>query len=164
MEALAEVLALDGNRLRVKVRDAGTGCGRCDEPGGCRSLRLTHAFGAPCSEFQLKAPSGLNVQVGDQVRIRIAEGAALKAALAAYGLGAAALLGGGALAHWLWPAAGDLATLSGAVGGLLLAVASNRVLMRSRRWRGQFQLELLTPEQLAATVSLASAGCSLGRH
>lgn len=164
MEAIGEVLALEQGRLRVKVRDAGGGCGRCDEPGGCRSLRLTHAFGAPRSEFLLNAPSDFEVQAGDRVRISIAEGAALKAALAAYGLGALLLIGGGALTHWLLPAGGDLATLSGAAAGLVLAVAGNRFLMRSRRWRGQFQLELLAPEQAAAMVSLAPTACSFGNH
>lgn len=162
MEALAEVLAVDRRQLRVKVRDAGTGCGRCDEPGGCRSLRLTHALGAPRDEFTLVAPPELRLQAGDLLRLSIAEGAALKAALAAYGLGALLLLGGAVLVHGLWPAAGDVGTLAGAVAGLLLALWCNRVLLRSRRWRAQFALELLAPAQQAASVRLNPPACPLG--
>lgn len=71
------------------------------------------------------------------------DGAPLRAALASYGLAALLVLAGafmgGVIADGV---AADAHVASGVVAGLALALAVNRVLGRSRRWRGGLKLEL----------------------
>ncbi|TAH42136.1 MAG: Fis family transcriptional regulator [Betaproteobacteria bacterium] len=142
MEAFARVQRVDGGRLWLKVSDTGGGCGRCDEPGGCRSVQIVHVFGKPATEFAL--PSYEGARVGDRVRIRIADGAPLRAALGSYGLAAALLVTGAAVGTAL--ATGSESDLFGAIGaaaGLALAFVSNRLLVRSRRWRDGLSMEVV---------------------
>lgn len=143
MEAFARVQRVDRGSAWLKVTDAGGGCGRCNEPGGCRAVQLTQAFGLPRDEFALPRADG--IQAGDRVRISIPDGAPLEAALVSYGLGAVLLLVGAALGTML---AGDLAADLHAAGGgavgLGLAVLLNRVLTRSRSWRARLKMEVVS--------------------
>lgn len=141
MQALAQVVRVDTGRAWLRTSDSGTGCGRCDEPGGCRSVRMTQAFGLPKSEFTL--PTRLDLKVGDKVVITIPDGAPLRAALASYGLGAVLLLVGAAIGSL--PGAdgtSDLGAALGGMAGLSLAFVFNRLLFRSRQWRAQLRMEL----------------------
>lgn len=141
MQALAKVLRVESGRAWLRVSDAGGGCGRCDEPGGCRSVQITQAFGLPKAAFVL--PTRLALQVGDMVVISIPDGAPLKAALASYGLGVGLLVVGAAAGTWLSTReTADLAAGLGGIAGLVLAVIFNRVLLRSRGWRTQLHMEL----------------------
>ncbi|NLF54688.1 MAG: SoxR reducing system RseC family protein [Thauera phenolivorans] len=140
MEAFARVQRIDNDRVWLKVLDAGGGCGRCHEPGGCRSVQITQAFGLPRDEFALPRKDG--VGVGDRVRIAIADGAPLRAALLSYGLGAALLLIGAAVGAGVTDGNADLGAGAGALGGLALAVLFNRILPRSRTWRAGLQMEI----------------------
>lgn len=141
MQARARVLRVEGGQVWVKMSEAGGGCGRCDEPGGCRSVQLTQAFGGARREFRL--PLRVPVAVGDEVVISIPAGAPLKVALASYGLGTLLLLLGAALGTVLGGAAqGDAYAVGGAALGLVLAWRANRLLMRSRLWRAQMAIEL----------------------
>lgn len=142
MEAFARVQRIEGDRAWLKVIDAGGGCGRCDEPGGCRAVQITQAFGLPRDEFVL--PCEVGVSVGDRVRIRIAEGAALRAALLSYGLGVILLLAGAAAGSGFGGATNaDLRAAIGGAAGLLLAFLANRLLARSRSWRNGLRMELV---------------------
>ncbi|HQZ01602.1 MAG TPA: SoxR reducing system RseC family protein [Thauera sp.] len=141
MQALAQVKRVEAGQVWLRVSDAGGGCGRCDEPGGCRSVQITQAFGLPKSEFAL--PTKLGLKVGDEVVIRIPDGAALKAAMASYGLGVVLLVAGAALGSALSTAgSGDPGAALGGACGLILAFALNRMLFRSRGWRAQLRMEL----------------------
>lgn len=143
MQAQARVERVGDGRVWLKVSDAGQGCGRCDEPGGCRALRITDAFGLSAREFSL--PCELALKPGDQVLIHLADGAALRAALASYGLAALLLVSGAAIGKFLAPAAAaDVWAAAGALGGLGLAVLVHRVLARSRNWRAQLRVEIST--------------------
>src|SRR5690606_7499437 len=119
--------------------DREEGCGRCDEPGGCRSVKLAYAIRPARSEFELRDEIG--VSVGDEVVLRMADGSALRGALAGYGLGAVLVLLG-AMAG-LAVGGGDGAAVLGAVAGLIMAFVLNRVLHRSRRWRGGLRVQML---------------------
>lgn len=142
MEAVARVQRIEGDRAWLMVIDAGGGCGRCDEPGGCRAVQITRAFGLPRDEFTLPCEAG--VAVGDRVRIRIAEGAPLRAALLSYGLGVMLLLAGAAAGSGFGSAANaDLPAAMGSAAGLLLAFLVNRLLARSRSWRNGLRMELV---------------------
>ena len=142
IEARAIVLRVAGERAWVRVIDRAGGCGRCDEPGGCRSTKIAYALKAPNEVFDV--PNRIAAEAGEAVRIRIAEGAPLRGALASYGLGACLLLVGAAIGHSLAPAGGaDAYALAGGVTGLAMAAVAGRVLLRSRSWRSALQVEMV---------------------
>lgn len=146
MEAFARVQRIEGERAWLKVIDAGGGCGRCDEPGGCRSMQLSQAFGIPRDEFMLSRRQG--VAVGDRVRIRIADGAPLRAALASYGLAVTLLLAGAAAGSGFGGTGNaDVPTAIGGGAGLLLAFLVNRRLACSRNWRNGLRIELVVDRE-----------------
>lgn len=145
IEAPAEVVRVADGHAWVRISERQGGCGRCDEPGGCRSIRIADVFGAPKQVFALPDPFGL--QPGDRVRVSIPHGAPLRAALLSYGLGALLLLVGATLGSVVATSAAanigaDLGAAMGALGGLALAVTINRVLARSRHWRGGLSMSL----------------------
>lgn len=142
IEARGVVVRTERGRAWVKVSDRQEGCGRCDEPGGCRSVKLAYAVGGPKDTFSVA--DGIGVQVGEQVIVRMEDGAPLRGALASYGLGVALLICGAAIGHML-AADGyhDLFAVLGAVVGLGAAFGLNRLLYRSRRWRQMLQVDLV---------------------
>lgn len=125
MEVRGVVVRLEGPLAWVRVDGQGQGCGRCDEPGGCRSAKLTHVWRAPVSEFALDNQIGAGL--GQAVRIVIAEGAALRAALIGYGLPCLSLLLGAALGTAL----GEMAAIFGAGLGVLAGFLLQRKILRS---------------------------------
>jgi len=145
MEARARILRIDNGQAWVKLSGKQGGCGRCDEPGGCGSVQISHAFGMPKDEFAMPVDS--RFAVGDAVVIRIPDGAPLRAALVSYGLGTLLLLVGAALGSLAGGAdRADAWGLAGAVAGLALAWGVNRVLPRSRSWRNSLSMELSVEE------------------
>jgi sigma-E factor negative regulatory protein RseC len=141
IEARAVVLRVEAGRAWVKVTDRQDGCGRCDEPGGCRSVKIAYALKAPTEVFSV--PDSIGAQPGERVRVRMNDGAPLAGAMASYGLGAVLLLAGAAAGHFAAPAGGeDFSALLGGIVGLAFAFVVNRLLYRSRRWRGALRLDL----------------------
>ncbi len=137
----AVVERVEGGIAWVRPDPAG-GCGRCSEPGGCGSTRLSNSlgdlFGTRSGVFPLA--NDIGALPGERVTITIPEGAPLRAALSSYGLGAACLLAGAGLGFWLWP--GDAGAGGGAAAGLCTAILLNRGLLRSRRWRSGLKMDL----------------------
>ena len=152
IEARAVVLDVEHGFAHVRVSDRQDGCGRCDEPGGCRSVRIAHALKAPTEVFRVADTLGLHP--GDTVFVRMDGGAPLRVAMVSYGLGAALLVAGAALGH-AWAGAGqeDIHALVGACSGLALAVMINRLLFFSRRWRDRLQIALVRDESPCVHVS-----------
>lgn len=141
IEARAVVDRVEGELAWVRLSDRVGGCGRCNEPGGCRSTGIAYAIKAPNEVF--KVPNVIDAGVGDSVSLRIHDGVALRGALLGYGLGACLLLIGAAIGNGLAPGAReDIYALVGAVTGLLAAMAFNRLVMRSRGVRGGFHIEM----------------------
>ncbi|MFP5402532.1 MAG: SoxR reducing system RseC family protein [Gammaproteobacteria bacterium] len=141
MQARARILRVDNEVAWLELADVAGGCGRCDEPGGCRSVQLAHAFGGAEKVFAL--PLSFPVKPGDQVVISIPDGAPLSAALAAYGLSTLLLLAGAAVGSLLGSdGRADLYGLIGGVAGLALAWWINKALPRSRNWRHRLRMEL----------------------
>lgn len=156
IEAKAVVVRVEAGRAWVRIIDRQDGCGRCDEPGGCRSVKIAYALKTPTEVFSVADTVG--VAVGDRVRVCMADGAALRGALVSYGLGACLLLIGAAVGHSLAASGNeDLSALAGAIAGLAIAVILNRVLHRSRRWRGALKVQLVRDE---GPCSLESGTCS----
>lgn len=141
IEAGAVVERTDGTYAWVRIEARSGGCGRCDEPGGCRSSGIAYAFSAPKTLFRLQNEIGAHV--GDAVQLRMTEGAALRGALLSYGLGAALLILGAALGHGMaLEAQADLGALAGGGAGLLVAIAVNRIFLRSARFRAGFSIRM----------------------
>lgn len=142
IEAKGVVVRVEEGRAWVKVSDRQEGCGRCDEPGGCRSVKLAYAVKAPSDTFAVQ--DSIGVHVGEQVLVRIDEGAPLRGALVSYGVGAGLLLAGAALGHAVAAEGShDLFAIVGGALGLAAAFAVNRVLYRSRRWRQMLHMDLV---------------------
>lgn len=72
METFARVKRIEGAHALVEIDASGGGCGRCDEPGGCRSGVLSHLFHKPCREFAL--PNEIGAREGDRVVVRLGDG------------------------------------------------------------------------------------------
>lgn len=152
IEARATVVRVETGRVWVKVEDRQDGCGRCDEPGGCRSVRLAYSIKPPTEVFSL--PDRLGLLQGESVVIRMNDGAPLLGALGSYGVGACLLVAGAAVGHFA--ASGgreDLYALAGGSLGILIAIGFNRLLHRSRRWRGTLAMEVAR-DQRACTQTL----------
>lgn len=142
IEARARIIAVHNGQARLAVLDREEGCGRCDEPGGCRSVRIAYVLRPPKSEFEL--PDTLGVKAGEEVVLQMPDGVALRGALTSYGLGVVLMIGGAAVGNLL--IGGDGAAAMGAAAGIVLAVLINRVLARSRRWRGGLNIEMRRPD------------------
>jgi len=142
IEARAVVTRAEAGEAWVRVSDRADGCGRCDEPGGCRGTGLAYAFRSPKQVFRL--PNRIEAMPGDRVRIRIEDGAPLRGALFAYGLGACLLVCGAAVGT-VTASGGqsDLFGLLGGAGGLVASIALNRLLLRSERWRRRLAVEMV---------------------
>jgi len=142
IEAKAVVTRAESGEAWVRIDDRPGGCGRCDEPGGCRSTGLAYALKAPGKVFRL--PNQIGAEAGDTVRLRIDDAAPLRGALLGYGLGVVLLLAGAALGTaWAAEGQGDLFALAGGVGGLVAAVGLNRFVLRSARLRHAFDVEMV---------------------
>lgn len=147
IEARATVVRVETGRVWVRVEDRQDGCGRCDEPGGCRSIRLAYSIKPPTEVFSLPDQTGLCQ--GDPVVIRMDDGAPLLGALGSYGVGACLLVAGAAIGHSVATVGReDLYALVGGTLGILIAIGFNRLLHRSRRWRGTLAMEVVRDERL----------------
>jgi len=131
MEVAGRVVRAAKGLVWVRATEKG-GCGRCDEPGGCGAAKITEVFGKKDSVFILA--NRIGALEGDEVRLQVEDGAPLKAALLSYGLGILLLLLGAASVSLLFP--GDLGAALGALAGLIVAMAANRSLVRSRWFSG----------------------------
>jgi sigma-E factor negative regulatory protein RseC len=117
MDVRALVRQVEGREAVVELLDQPGSCGRCDLPGGCKSVRLTQVFGPSCRTYRLANTIG--AQPGQQVRVRIADGAPLRAALAVYFLPVLFVIAGAAAGTALGGEVGaDRAGLLGAAAGL----------------------------------------------
>ncbi len=142
IEARGKVLRVDRGLVWVKVSDKLQGCGRCDEPGGCRSVKLAYSIRPPEDVFAL--PDSLGLAAGDAVLVRMQDYGPLLGALGSYGLGALLMVSGAGLGHYLAPIGHeDFYALGGLASGLLMAFVINRLFHRSRRWRGALSMELV---------------------
>jgi sigma-E factor negative regulatory protein RseC len=137
MEKEAVVTAIEGTLAVIQVSVSGQGCGRCQEPGGCRGSVLTQAFGPVCRSFRV--PNTIQARVGDWVVVRVGEFDMLRAALMVYLLPVVALVIGAFLGVALAPASGDRAALAGGGLGLAAAVGAIAWLHRRERRRGRLQ-------------------------
>lgn len=141
IDASAIVERVEGDRAWVRLHERSGGCGRCDEPGGCRSTGIAYALKAPKELF--KIPNRIGAEVGDSVRLRMHDGAPLRGALLGYGLATCFVVIGAAIGDAAAPAGrGDLLALIGAGMGLVCSMLVNRLALRNGAVRGGFEIEM----------------------
>lgn len=118
----AMVTRTEGELAWVKVVQEGGGCGRCEEPGGCRSAMLGDALGVRCREYAVA--NTLQAVQGVRVAVDVPDGVPLRAAGWAYGFPLLGLLLGAAVARAC--GAGDASMALGAALGVCAAVGFAR--------------------------------------
>ena len=120
MEMQAEVTAVDGGYVLVKVSEHGGGCGRCNEAGGCNSGVLTQVFGRKSGRvFRLE--NSIGARAGDRVVVSLGDGVTLTTALVVYMIPVLLLILGAWLGTWLGGGE-DLPAGLGAGLGFLMAL------------------------------------------
>ncbi|HPR05799.1 MAG: SoxR reducing system RseC family protein [Zoogloeaceae bacterium] len=137
IEARGIVLRAGADQAWVRVDDQPTGCGRCNEPGGCGGAKIAHAFGKPDEVFHVDNPQ-LFV-AGDRVRLQIDDGAALGAAAVTYGVPTLGALLGAGVGTWL---AGNAGALTGLAVALIASVLIVRAIGGRRFWRQKLSVRL----------------------
>ncbi|MBV2235253.1 MAG: SoxR reducing system RseC family protein [Sterolibacterium sp.] len=138
MENRGTVTCVEGAYALVEVRPVSAGCGRCHETGGCGGGLLTEAL-RPKGMTRYRLKNTIGAQVGDEVVLRVAEGAVLRVALLAYLLPVICLIVGAAIATAIY--AEDHMALAGAVSGLLLGLLVLR-LLQSRLAHGSARIDM----------------------
>jgi sigma-E factor negative regulatory protein RseC len=116
----ATVHGVDGDTALVETENGG-GCGRCNEPGGCRSGLIAGMFAPGPRTYRIA--NTIRAQAGQRVLVCLPDGAVLRSAIAGYLVPVLGVVLGAVLGH---AAAGtDPATALGAVTGLGLGLLSN---------------------------------------
>lgn len=129
IEVDAEVVALEDGRALVRTRPRSGGCGRCNEPGGCGAAKISSMFQKESVELWL--PNDAGAQVGERVKVCVAEDASLNAALLGYLIPVLGIVLGAGTGVFLGGAnASDGHALVGALAGLLAGVLLSRSLGR----------------------------------
>ena len=123
-----DVLACEGGRVRLRLRERAGGCGRCHEPGGCQSAHLTRLF-AYRERGVLELPvTEERWQAGDAVWLLWPRAALVRSAALGYGAPLLLLLAGAILGT---AAGGENGAVQGAAAGLLLGLLAPRLLPAS---------------------------------
>jgi sigma-E factor negative regulatory protein RseC len=120
MDRVARIMRLDGAVAIVAVETENGGCGRCDEPGGCRSALLAQMFRQRNCEFSV--PNRIGARVGDSVLLRLPVGSLARWSLTIYLVPVFAVLVGAAVGIFC---VGDAdARDAGAIWGSLAGLAA----------------------------------------
>lgn len=136
IEECGRVVAVEADGVWVATLSR-SGCGRCDEPGGCGRRSIFRLFGERQHHVHARvSPGGRAPVPGDPVLVGVPEGLVLRAALLLYLLPLLALLAGAVIGDLLLGEAGSI--LLG-VGGLGTGFLAARVISRNRfqdpRWQ-----------------------------
>ena len=134
-EVEAVVVSVEGDVVVIETGPRASGCGRCNEPGGCGGSLLNLKTNAATRRYRVD--NSIKARSGDRVLLCAPEGAVLKAALITYGIPLLLMLAGAAAGMWF--DGSDAAALTGAVAGLAMAVASLRSRM-AKRWEPNLSL------------------------
>lgn len=137
-----EVLAVDGDEAIVVV-DAGAVCARCAAGKGCGA----GIFAAGRSRRRLTAriSPGLEIHVGDRVRLELPPADVLFASALAYGLPLIGLVSGAGFAAVLLPGRADVAAALLGAAGLAVGAALGRRLLRRQQCPGRFRPTIVGP-------------------
>lgn len=133
IEECGRVVAVEPDYAWIETT-ARSGCGRCEESGGCGQNSIFRMLGD--HGRQLRVPTGnLRVDIGDAAVVGVPGGALVKASLLAYLVPLLALLAGASIGHHLssgYDPAAVFGGLFGMAAGLgLCRVLSSRIAGRS---------------------------------
>lgn len=123
IEEAGRVVALESGAVWVETLRR-SGCGRCDEPGGCGNGALARR--ARDKVGHVLALTDQTLAVGDEVLVGVPEQAVLRGTLLIYVLPVLSLMGGALAGAMALP--GDVGTVLGLLAGLLAGFAAVRVL------------------------------------
>lgn len=139
LEARATVIALDGSDALVEAQQGG-GCGHCSSAGGCGSGKLSKLFANGSRHFRVQ--NNIGAQVGETVRISVADGVLLKSSALLYLLPLFLLLVGGGMGTELSQEAAmrDAYAAVGAATGLIVGFLLARVWAKKVAGRNGVQL------------------------
>lgn len=124
MDSTAIVTSIEGQHALVEVQPAVSGCGRCNETGGCGSGLLNQAL-RPKKRLIYRVTNRIGARVGDSVTVTVPQGAVLRAALLAYLLPVLLVIVGAAIGTVF--SASDAVALTGAGAGLALGLLVMRL-------------------------------------
>lgn len=127
IEESGRVVAVESDAVWVETARR-TGCGRCDEPGGCGNGALARHARSRMGRVRALNPGALPVDVGDHVLVGVPEDAVLRGAALVYVLPLVLLLGGAAAG--VASTGGDGDAIAGAAAGLLAGFLLVRLLAR----------------------------------
>lgn len=131
----AIVVAVAADHIWVEVPQRTSACGSCKSADGCQ----TGLLGLTAGPRRYRLDTVCEVQVGDCVSLRVAEGALWQASWASYLLPVLLAIGGAAIGQSF---AGDIAAVAGLLAGLGLGFALlRRNELRTRCAKGLFSLQ-----------------------
>jgi positive regulator of sigma E activity len=115
--ATGTVTATSMQSVTVAV-DRNIGCSPCAGGTGCGLGPVLSMFSRRDRVVRLPVPPDLELSVGDRIRFHARTDRVVALVLAGYGWPLAGIMSGAALVHLAAPAAGDAATVVGALLGL----------------------------------------------
>lgn len=117
MQCEAHVVALtDNHEVWVEVPARLAACDHCPNPMGCQ----TGLLGQTGRSRRYRMGNTLDLRVGDQVSLAVAEGTVFRAVLASYAVPLLLIIGGAMIGQQL---AGDAAAAAGVLAGLVIGFA-----------------------------------------
>jgi sigma-E factor negative regulatory protein RseC len=133
IETEAQVIRIEHEKAWVRIKPHKP-CGQCDPEKGCKSVALTRMFGAQ-QDFRVANP--LAAQQGEYVKVAIADGMLLRAAIWAYGVPMLLLIAAALLGQWLAPAqwkavSSIVAGSAGLIAGVLLLRRQKHLAIRAQ--------------------------------
>ena len=136
-ETRAIVAELDGEYALVRTEEGG--CGRCHESGGCGGANISQML---CSnrERRWRVLNPRGAVVGEQVSIRVADGAVRSGATLLYGIPLLAFVAG-AIAGGAWLS--EPGAIGGAIAGMGIAWVWVARRVRQRHGDPQFQPHII---------------------
>ena len=135
IDALGTITGIDGDYAIIQMDDSG--CGRCNEPGGCGGNLLGKVFCGVPRTFRVLNPG--NSAIGSRVAVVIAEGSIRRSAILAYVIPLLALFLGAISGSAL---AGEAGAIIGSLLGLLGAWLALRAAQRRGALSPRSQLYL----------------------
>lgn len=114
IDASGTITANDGNYVVVRMDE--TGCGRCQEEGGCGGNNIGQMLCSSPRTFRVFNPG--QAEIGDRITVVIADGSIRRSALLAYVVPLLALFAGAFGGSSL---AGEIGAIVGAISGLFCA-------------------------------------------
>lgn len=138
----AVVVEASGREVWVEVPGRAPSCGSCTNTNACQDGFLDRSAGL--RRYRLE--NSIGARVGDQVKLTVAEGVLLRAALLSYGLPVLLAIAGAAVGQTM---AGDGGGVSGTLAGLFVGlVLLRRKEMLARRSGKLFSLDVQTRKVL----------------